>query len=65
MHLNMSYTEIRNMPTRYRHWFLKRLTKHFDKKREMYNGDKSSDQNNSDFSSLSKFEESLNKKFSS
>jgi len=65
MHLNMSYTEIRNLPVRYRHWFLNRLKKHFDKKSEMYSGDGPSEQNKTDFSSLNKFEESLNKKFSS
>jgi len=65
MHLNMSYTEVRNLPTRYRHWFLKRLTKHFDRKNEMYEKGNPSGNKDSDFSSLNKFEESMDKKFSS
>lgn len=34
MHLNMSYIELRNMPVRYRRWYLERLTKHFKQKNE-------------------------------
>jgi len=29
MHLNMSYSEVRNMPTAYRRWYIDRLVKHF------------------------------------
>tara|TARA_B100000282_G_C31623009_1_gene440253 strand:- start:497 stop:673 length:177 start_codon:yes stop_codon:yes gene_type:complete len=27
--MNMSYTELRRLPTRYRRWYLERLNKHF------------------------------------
>jgi hypothetical protein len=29
MYLKMSYTEIYKLPVKYRHWFLKRLEKHY------------------------------------
>ena len=29
MHLNMSYSEVRNMPTAYRRWYIERLVKYF------------------------------------
>jgi hypothetical protein len=29
MHLNMSYSEVRNMPTAYRRWYIDRLVKYF------------------------------------
>ena len=34
MHLNMSYTEVRNLPTKYRSWFLDRLVRYFKQKNE-------------------------------
>jgi hypothetical protein len=58
----MSYTEVRSLPVRYRRWYLKRLTEHFNKKRDMYNTDKTSNNDKPDFESLSKFEEKINKK---
>jgi len=32
----MSYTEVRNLPLRYRRWFLERLLKHFETQREKH-----------------------------
>lgn len=65
MHLNMSYQDIKNLPVRYRRWFIDRLKKHYDKKSEMYERSTTSKQNDSDFSNLSKFEENMSKKFTS
>lgn len=28
--MNMSYTELRRLPTTYRKWYLERLTRHFE-----------------------------------
>ncbi len=32
LHLNMSYSEVRNLPIKYRRWFLDRLIQHFEMK---------------------------------
>ena len=37
MHLGMSYTELQRLPVRYRHWYIKRLSKHFEKKNDIMN----------------------------
>ena len=37
MHLNMSYSEVRSLPVRYRHWYMDRLLKHFREKNERVN----------------------------
>lgn len=47
------------MPVRYRHWFVKRLSKHFDKKNEILEGNKNSTNN---APSLSSIEQIINKK---
>jgi hypothetical protein len=36
LHLNMSYSEVKSLPIRYRHWYLKRLAKHFKEKNDIY-----------------------------
>ena len=36
MHLNMSYVELRNMPVRYRRWYLERLTTYFREQAESH-----------------------------
>ena len=40
MHLNMSYTDIRSLPIRYRRWFIERLAKHFEAQNEITKGTK-------------------------
>ncbi len=65
MHLNMSYQDVKNLPVRYRRWFLNRLKVHYDKKSELYERSNTSKQGESDFSGLSKFEENMSKKFTS
>lgn len=59
MHLRMSYSELLKMPIRYRHWFVKRLSKHFDQKTENTAG---TDNGNRDMPSLARIEEFINKK---
>jgi len=54
----MNYSELQTMPTRYRHWFVRRLEKHFNQKKE-----KNSTNNQDSYSSqISKMEEFINKK---
>jgi len=66
MHLNMSYQDIRRMPTRYRHWYINRLVKHFDKRNQMYEeAVKPSNQPSSDSAGFDKFNQMLENKFSS
>ena len=64
MHLNMSYSDVRSMPIRYRKWFLKRLKRHFDKQSAMYDQKDTSKQNESNYDGFNKFSEMLDKKFS-
>jgi len=58
MHLNMSYSELQKMPVRYRHWFVKRLSKHFDQKNKAATPKKQSE----NFAPLTRIEEIINKK---
>ena len=61
MHLNMSYSDIRSLPIQYRRWFIKRITKHFEQKKAVYNStsDTSSsqknDESNFDMEKVNKF----------
>ena len=57
MHLGMSYTELQKLPVRYRHWYVQRLSKYFDQKRETINKN-----SNDNLEPLSKIQEVLNKK---
>jgi uncharacterized protein (UPF0305 family) len=61
MHLGMNYTEVRNLPIRYRRWFIDRLLKYFQDKNNKHKNrqEKSSE----GIQSLSNYEEMLNKKF--
>ena len=34
MHLKMSYTEVYNLPVRYRKWYVDRLVKYFEERNE-------------------------------
>ena len=65
--MNFSYQDIRIMPTRYRHWYIKRLTKYFENKNNMYERamNPSNDANSSNMQSLNKFSDMMNKKFTS
>jgi len=57
MHLGMSYTELQRLPVRYRHWYVKRLSKHFEQKKDTANKS-SNDQN----APLTKIEDFFKKK---
>ena len=63
--MNFTYQDIRIMPTRYRQWYLKRLIKHFEKQNNMYEQVTNPSQNNADMQGFDKFNEQMNKKFSS
>ena len=67
MNLNMTYQDVRMMPIRYRHWFLKRLSKHFDKRNKMYEQAKnpSPQMKSNDSAGFEKFNEMIDNKFSS
>ena len=67
MHLNMTYQDIRSMPVRYRRWYLKRLTKYFDRRNKMYDeaNSPSMARQAPDQSGYDKFSEMLENKFSS
>ena len=60
MHLGMSYTELHRLPVRYRHWYINRLSKHFEKKSEIMSPDKNKKSNID--TPLSRIEEIFNKK---
>ena len=64
LHLNMNYSEVYNLPIRYRHWYLKRLARHIENKNEIVNNarNKKGDTNNN-LNSLNKFEDQISKKF--
>jgi len=61
MHLGMSYTELQRLPVRYRHWYVKRLSKHFEKKNEASKSSVEKKSNNQDLP-FSRIEEILKKK---
>lgn len=63
--MNFTYQDIRMMPVRYRHWYLKRLIKHFEKRNNMYQQHNNPSKSNPDLKGLDKFSEQMNKKFSS
>ena len=57
--MGMSFSELQIMPVRYRHWFVKRLSKHFDDKN---NSDNKMNQERNHRESLGRMEEFINKK---
>jgi hypothetical protein len=60
----MSYSEVKGLPVRYRHWYLKRLVRHFEEKNKIREESKSNNQpKNNQMSSLSAYENALNNKF--
>jgi len=62
MHLNMSYLEVKQLPIRYRRWFIDRIVKHFKDQNDRYNKDKTNNRND-DRRSFSEFEKQVNSKF--
>jgi hypothetical protein len=62
MHLNMSYLEVKQLPIRYRRWFIDRIVKHFKDQNDRYNKDKTKNKND-DRRSFSDFEKQVNSKF--
>jgi hypothetical protein len=63
MHLNMSYLEVKQLPIRYRRWFLDRIVKHFKEQNERLNKDKNNRNESDDLASLADFEKQVNSKF--
>lgn len=61
LHLNMSYTEVRKLPTRYRHWYLNRLVRHFKDRNNPES--RSENQSSDNMQNLKKYEDMLKKKF--
>jgi len=59
MHLGMSYSELQRLPTRYRSWYVNRLSNHFKDKNEAAQNKPS---NGFDSEAFSKFEKTVNKK---
>ena len=63
----MSYSEVRNLPVRYRKWFIDRLVKHYSEKNKIYKDSQGSQNQRkvegSDMSSFNKYQEMMNKKF--
>ena len=59
----MSYLEVKQLPIRYRRWFLDRIVKHFKEQNERLNKDKNARNENNDLASLADFEKQVNSKF--
>tara|TARA_R110001599_G_C11874594_1_gene623320 strand:+ start:304 stop:480 length:177 start_codon:yes stop_codon:yes gene_type:complete len=57
----MSYSEVKQLPTAYRRWFLSRLVKEFDSKNKAYESN-SGDGNGENMSKLREYENMLSKK---
>ena len=60
----MSFSEVKSLPIRYRHWYLNRLTRHFEEKNKLYdsvkNSSKTSKSDNLD--KFAQFESQINNK---
>jgi hypothetical protein len=52
----MSYSEVKNLPIKYRHWFLKRLVQDFEKKNNKADQNKNKDSN---IDMLDRFEKNM------
>jgi len=57
----MSYSEVKELPTAYRQWFLKRLVREFNEKNELVAGS-SSNNRGEDMNKLREYENMLSKK---
>jgi len=64
MHLNMSYSEVKSLPIRYRHWYLNRLTRHFEDRQELYEStkNKNSKSKSENLDKFAQFESQINNK---
>ena len=62
MHLGMSYTELRQMPVRYRTWYIKRLSKHFEDKKEAIENRSTGNSSKFDKNAFDQFEKMINQK---
>ena len=59
LHLHMQYSEVKNLPVRYRQWFVKRLVKHFQNMNDHKKDDEPIDMGN-----FNKFDDMIKKKMS-
>ena len=62
MHLGMSYTEVRMLPTRYRRWYIDRLLKYFKDKNSKITSEDTTDTSNN-IRSLGDYQNMLDQKF--
>ena len=64
MHLNMSYSEVKNLPIRYRHWYLNRLARHFEERNQLQESAKNSSKtsNSENLDKFAQFESQINNK---
>ena len=65
LHLNMSYSEVKQLPIQYRKWFLGRLVKHFNDKNDVIDSRRSKNDNTQQenpLSKLSQFESQMKSK---
>tara|TARA_Y100001937_G_C7116400_1_gene330347 strand:+ start:358 stop:546 length:189 start_codon:yes stop_codon:yes gene_type:complete len=62
----MSYSEVHRLPIRYRHWFLRRLLRHFERKNEEItkNIDKNKNMQGNNLDLFSRFEGQVKNKLS-
>jgi hypothetical protein len=59
----MTYSEVKKMPVRHRHWFINRLVRHFEEREELRQNDSSSNNNPSEsLNNLSIFENQVKSK---
>ncbi len=63
MHLGMSYTEVRLLPTRYRRWYIDRLLKHFKDKNTARNNEEPDANVSNNMQSLGDYQNMLDQKF--
>ena len=60
-HLNMSYSEVKNLPIAYRKWYIDRLVEEFRKKNEPKSSE-NEDANHDNMSKLRQYEDMLSNK---
>ena len=58
----MSYSEVRQLPIRYRRWFIERLLKHFDDKKKIQENGSIDDSSKFNSKNLEKFQDIIDKK---
>ena len=64
MHLNMSHSEVKMLPIRYRNWYLNRLARHFEEKNKLHESVKNNGNNNNhgNLDKFAQFESQINNK---